>query len=80
MTRPLALARRGSAMAEEYENFEAREAEARRAVERWEAEGGAQEAEQPAEPKPDDTPGARQTVSREEPGEGNHYRGNSREE
>ena len=35
--------RLGDAMAEEFENYEARAAEARRAVERWEAEGGAQE-------------------------------------
>lgn len=28
-------------MAEEFENYEARAAEARRAVERWEADGGA---------------------------------------
>ncbi|HZU12078.1 MAG TPA: hypothetical protein VFB58_04495 [Chloroflexota bacterium] len=67
-------------MAEEYENFAAREAEARRAVERWEAEGGSQEAEQPAEPKPDDTPGAEQTGSQEEFGGGRHHRRDSREE
>jgi hypothetical protein len=34
-------------MAEEFENYEDRMAEARRAVERWEAEGGAQEDEEP---------------------------------
>ena len=79
MTRPLAHARPGSAMAEEYENYEAREVEARRAVERWEAEGGAHEAEQLAAPKPDDRPGAGQTVSRKGAGEGNHHRCNSRE-
>ena len=37
------------AMAEEFENYEARMAEAHRAVERWEAEGGARESEIQAE-------------------------------
>ena len=37
--------RRDHAMSEEFENYEDREAEARRAVERWEADGGAQENE-----------------------------------
>lgn len=76
---PLETARRGSAMAEDYENYAAREAEARRAVERWEAEGGAQEAQQPAESKPDDKPGAERTISPDSSGEGNPHRGDSRE-
>ena len=48
-----AVAPLGSAMAEEFENYEARLTEARRAVERWEAEGGAREAEQPVERESD---------------------------
>ena len=62
MMRPRALGHRTSAMAEEYQNYEAREAEARRAVERWEAEGGAQETEQPAEWTSEAIPGTARTV------------------
>ena len=49
MTLPLVTGRLENAMAEEFENYEARLAEAHRAVERWEAEGGARETEQPVE-------------------------------
>jgi hypothetical protein len=41
-----------NAMAEEFENYEARMAEARRAVERWEAEGGSGESGQLMEQVP----------------------------
>lgn len=41
-------------MAEEFENYDARIEEARRAVERWEAEGGARADEQG--PSPHDNP------------------------
>ena len=51
-----------TAMAEEFENYEARLAEARRAVERWEAEGGAGESEQPAEWTSEAIPGTARTV------------------
>jgi len=43
-------------MAEEFENYEARLAEAHRAVERWETDGGARDTEQPAEKAPDTVP------------------------
>lgn len=46
---PLADGRLDGAMAEEFENYEARAAEARRAVERWEAEERAQEGRNQAE-------------------------------
>jgi hypothetical protein len=53
---PLANIRLDSAMAEEFENYEARAAEARRAVERWEAEGAAQEGERQPEQIPEFPP------------------------
>src|SRR5690348_12258033 len=49
MTLQLAPGHQGSGMADEYENDEARLEAARRAVERWETEGGAQGNEQPVE-------------------------------
>ena len=62
MTRLLAAGHLETAMAEEFENYEARLAEARRAVERWEAEGGAQETEQPAERTSEAIPGSERTL------------------
>ena len=62
MTPQLVVDRPENAMAEEFENYEARLAEARRAVERWEAEGGAQETEQPAEWTSEAIPGTARTV------------------
>ena len=52
-------------MAEEFENYDARVAAARRAVERWEAEGGARETEQPAERALDAVPDGDPTLHRE---------------
>lgn len=66
----LAAGRPGSAMGEEYENEGARVTEAREAVERWEAEGGAHETGHPPERAPDLTPGAERTLPPAEPGEG----------
>ena len=62
MTRLLAAGRLETVMAEEFENYEARMAEARRAVERWEAEGGAGGTEQPAEWTSEAIPGTARTA------------------
>ena len=69
-----------TAMAEEFENYEARLAEARRAVERWEAEGGAQETEQPAEWTSEAIPGSERTVPPGGSAEVMHDSGDSTEE
>lgn len=62
MTLPRAIGRRESAMAEEFENYEVRLAEARRAVERWETEGGARETEQSLKRTPEATPGSKPSI------------------
>jgi hypothetical protein len=62
MTPLLARSRPGSAMAEEFENYEARLAEAHRAVERWETDGGAQDTEQPEAKAPDTVPDDERTI------------------
>ena len=80
MTLPLVTGRLENAMAEEFENYEARLAEARRAVERWEAEGGAQETEQPVEHLPDALPDTAQSTPTGESGEVTHDRGDPTEE
>jgi hypothetical protein len=75
MTLLPAAGRQGSAMAEEFENYEARVEEARKAVERWEAEGGAQEQGHPAERAPDASPESERTTPSGEPDEATHDRG-----
>ena len=67
-------------MAEEFENFEARMAEARRAVEHWEAEGGAQETVQPAEWPSEAILGSERTVPPGGSAEVKHDSGDSTEE
>jgi hypothetical protein len=68
-----------NAMAEEFENYGARLEEARRAVERWEAEGGARETEQPAERAPDAVPDGEPTLPPGESGDATHARGEATE-
>ena len=80
MMPPLAPGRLENAMAEEFENFAARLAEARRAVERWEAEGGAQETGQPVERLPDAVPDTAQSTPTGKPGVVTHHRGDLTEE
>src|SRR5690349_23450550 len=75
MTQLRAVDRPGSAMAEEFENYEARLTEARRAVDRWEAEGGARESEHPAEQAPDAAPDGEPSISPGEPDEATHHHG-----
>src|SRR5579884_1233768 len=55
--------RPASAMAEEFENYEARLEEARRAVERWDAEGGEPATEHPADQTPETMPAAEQAMA-----------------
>lgn len=50
-----------NAMAEEFENYEARLAEAHRAVERWETEGGSRATEHPVEQAPGAIPDPERT-------------------
>jgi hypothetical protein len=69
----------GNAMAEEFENYEARMAEARRAVERWEADGGAGEVEQSVGPTREDKRGAEQTILPDSARKERRHPGNSRE-
>lgn len=79
MTLPLAIGRRSSAMAEEFENYEARLGEARRAVERWETEGGGQETEEPVERASNAKPGAEQAIPPGDPGGVTHDGGEATE-
>lgn len=80
MTPQLVVNRLETAMAEEFENYEARMAEARRAVERWEAEGGAGESERPAEWPSEAIPGSERTVPPGGSAEVKHDSGDSTEE
>ena len=75
MTPLLVAGRLEIAMAEEFENYEARLEAARRAVERWEEEGGAKETEHSAEDGAEDEP----TIPPGEPGEATHDRGEATE-
>lgn len=79
MTLPRAADRLETAMAEEFENYEARLAEARRAVERWEAEGGAGGTEHPTERTAEDIPKDEPTIPPREIGEATHDHDESRE-
>ena len=79
MTPQLAVGRPENAMAEEFENYEARMAEARRAVERWEAEGGAEETEHPAERAPDAVPYSEPSLPPGESGDATRARGEATE-
>ena len=79
MTLLLGADRQENAMAEEYETFEARLAEARRAVERWDTGGGAQQTEE-LEEQPSTAPsGAPQRIPPGKVGQERHHRGASRE-
>ena len=75
----LAAGRLETAMAEEFENDEARLAEARGAVERWEAEGGAGGTEQPAERAPAGLPDGEPTLPPRETGDATFARGEATE-
>ena len=79
MTLLLVDGRLERAMAEEFENYEARLAEAHRAVERWEAEGGAQEIEIPAKRAPGAVLDSEQTIPSGQPGEVTHEGGEATE-
>jgi hypothetical protein len=79
MTLLLAVDRRGSAMAEEFENYEARLEAARRAVERWETEGGARETEHGKERTADAASSGDMTLPPQTTGETTHERGHATE-